>query len=105
MSIPAEELRVQILQDFVEVQWAWQGQQWGRAALRHAARFAEQRANWEETRRVTLATSSAHRANRKASLSKYEHVRWQQTRADPAKRAAHNARRMAAYYRKKQRPS
>lgn len=99
--IPADQLRLQVLQDFAEVQAAWQGQQFDRAALRHAVRFAEQRSNWEETRRVTLATSPTHRARRQASLSKYERAKWQATRADPAKRAAHNAKRMAAYYRKK----
>jgi hypothetical protein len=99
--IAPKELRVQVLQEFAEAQAAWRGQQWSRAALRHAARFAEQQASWEETRRVTLATSAQHRASRKESLAKYERSKWQLTRADPEKRAAHNAKRMAAYYRKK----
>lgn len=99
--IPADELRVQVLQDIAEAQWRWRSREWSRAAVRHAIRFAEQRANWEETRRVTLATSAPHRANRKASLSKYERTKWQTVRADPEKRAAHNAKRMAAHYRRK----
>lgn len=99
--IAPEELRLQVLQDFAEVQWAWRSNQLSRAELRHAIRFAEQREMWEETRRVTLATSPAHRQSRKASLSKYEKAKWKHTRSDPIKRAAHNAKRMAAYYRKK----
>jgi hypothetical protein len=99
--IPPEQLRLQILQDFAEAQWAWQRDAFGAARLRFAARLAEQREAWEETRRVTLATSKQHRQHRKETMAKYESKRWQSTRADPAKRAAHNARRMASYYRSK----
>ena len=93
-------VRIDVLELFAEAQsWAHDGI--ARAELRHAARLKEQRARWEETRRVTLATSPQHRANRAESQSRYERSRWLVTRADPAKRAAHNARRMAAYYRAK----
>ena len=102
MILP-EELRAQVLEDFAEAQWRWRSHEWSRAAVRHAIRFAEQRATWEETRRVTLATSAPHRVARKESLSKYERAKSKQPRADPQKRAAHNAKRMAAYYRKRQR--
>lgn len=99
--IPELELRVQVLRDFAEVQRAWQSHALSRAQFRFWARLAEQRAAWEETRRVTLATSPRHRENRRASQAKYERSKWLVTRADPEKRAAHNARRMAAYYRAK----
>ncbi len=97
------ELRIQVLQEFAEAQALWQDHQMARARLRFAIRLAEQRAGWEETRRFTLATSTEHRERRRASLASFERKRWSETRADPAKRAAHNAKRMAAYYRKKAR--
>lgn len=93
-------MRLDILQEFAEAQ-SWVHGDIASAEMRYARRLQKQRATWEEARRWTLATSPDHRARRRASLSKYERKRWLETKADPAKRAAHNARRMAAYYRAK----
>lgn len=95
------DLTVQVLREFVEAQYRWRSHALVRAELRHAIRFAEQRASWEETRRVTLATSRPHRESRRASVAKDNARRYEATRADPEKRRAHNARRMASYYRSK----
>lgn len=93
-------MRLDVLELFTEAQ-SWVHGDIARAELRYALRLREQRARWEETRRFKNKTDPAARANRVASCSKYEKTKWSITRADPAKRAAHNAKRMAAYYRGK----
>ncbi len=91
-------MRLDILEEFASAQ-SWVHGEIAKAELRHACRLQEQRAGWEEARRLKLRTDANARARRQASLKKYEARRWEQTRADPAKRAAHNARRMANYRR------
>lgn len=91
-----------MLEEFAEAQ-SWVHADIASAELRYASRLQQQRERWEETRRWKLKTDPAARARRVASCSKYEKKKWLVTRADPAKRAAHNAKRMAAYYRKKER--
>lgn len=93
-------MRIDVLEEFAEAQ-SWVHGEIAKAEMRYAARLQEQRRRWEETRRVTLAISPAHRKRRAESQSKYEKKRWHLTRSDPTKLAAHNARRMAAYYRGK----
>jgi hypothetical protein len=95
-------LALEVLELFAEAQ-SWVHADIERAEMRYALRLQEQRERWEETRRLTLAVSPAHRQRRAESQTRYERKRWLATRADPAKRAAHNAKRMAAYYRKKAR--
>lgn len=93
-------MRLDVLELFAEAQ-SWVHADIARAEMRHARRLQEQRERWEETRRLTLAVSAEHRQRRVASQSKYERKRWGVIKTDPAKRAAHNAKRMAAYYRAK----
>jgi hypothetical protein len=95
-------MRLDVLEEFAEAQ-SWVHGAIAQAETRHALRLHEQRERWEETRRLTLAVSREHRIRRAESQSKYEHKRYAATKADPVKRAAHNAKRMAAYYRKKER--
>jgi hypothetical protein len=95
-------VRLDVLEEFAEAQ-SWVHGAIAQAEARHALRLQEQRERWEETRRLTLVVSQEHRRRRAESQSKYERKRYAATKADPAKRAAHNAKRMAAYYRKKAR--
>lgn len=96
-----QDLSIQIVEDFVDVQRAWQDRATDRARLRFEIRLAEQRKEWEETRRVTLATNADLRNRRRSSQSEYEKRRWKTVSNDPEKRKANAARRMASYYRNK----
>lgn len=93
---------LEVLELFADAQ-SWVHGSIASAEMRHAVRLQEQRERWEETRRFKLKTDPDAKARRVASCSKYEKKKWQATRADPVKRAAHNAKRMAAYYRKRSR--
>lgn len=93
-------MRLDVLEEFAEAQ-SWVHGAIASAELRYAARLQEQRERWEETRRLTLAVSAEHRRRRAESQTKYERKRYAAIKADPAKRAAHNAKRMAAHYRAK----
>jgi len=95
-------MRLDVLEEFAAAQ-SWVHADIARAEMRYAFRLQQQRSRWEETRRWTLAASPSHRARRLETHSKNNRKRWQETKSDPAKRAAHNAKRMAAYYRKKER--
>jgi hypothetical protein len=95
------ELRIHVLQEFAEAHSTWRDREMSRAQLRLESRLRAQRETWEETRRITLATSTAHRQRRLETMSRYERKRWQGIKTDPERRAAHNARRMVSYYKSK----
>jgi hypothetical protein len=95
-------VRIDVLEEFAEAQ-SWVHGAIASAEMRHASRLSAQRQRWEETRRVTLAVSAQHRQRAAESRARYERKRYEAIKSDPAKRAAHNAKRMAAYYRGKAR--
>ena len=96
------DLSLSVLEEFAEAQ-SWVHAAIAAAELRHEARLREQRARAVAARQQKLATDATARARFAASQEKYERTRWAAVRSDPARRAAHNARRMRAHYRAKAR--
>lgn len=93
-------MNVEILELFAEAQ-SWAHYARAEAEARHDARMAEARKRWEAVRRVKLATDPVARKRRADTKRRYERKRWKAIKASHARRLAHNAKRMAAYYRSK----
>ena len=73
-------------------------------ALHWRQHKAELQAAYDAERAKLIRCVPALRNKRTAQLQKYNKKKWQQTKANPVARAAHNKRRMAAYARLKADP-